>query len=123
MNEMRLLNINEIELVAGGLQPPPDSNICPVDEWWNPNWLTDDAGQIQAAPAQNGPVDNYWTDGTTWCLYDADNNLLGVYKEDPNGSFTFTFNSESTFDHYLTDGTKYTTTTGGGYTVTLTKVQ
>ena len=124
MNELRLLDPSELVLVSGGLSLTPDATQCPADEWWNPNWLTDDAGYIQKAPAQNGPIDGYWTDGSTWCLYDTDNNLLGIYKEDPNGSLTMTFSSESTFQHTMGDGTTtYNTATGGGYTVTLSRVQ
>lgn len=121
MNALRLLDRSEIELVAGGLQAPPDPNQCPVDEWWNPNWLTDDAGQIGTMPAQNGPFDRYWTNGTTWCLYDGDNNLLGVYVEDSSSSFSITFESYDNVPGSVTN-TIEDSETGGSYTVHLKKV-
>jgi hypothetical protein len=120
--QMRLLNVSEIDLVSGG-----GDSVCPVDEGWNPNWLTDDAGNIQDMPTQNGPYDRYWTDGTTWCLYDSSNNLLGEYKEDPNGSLTITWGStdgspsiNGSVAGTGVGGTSNDSSTGS-YTVTLSK--
>ena len=107
MNDVRLLNDAEIMEVSGGL------SICPVDEWWNPNALTDDAGQIQSMPASNGPFDRYWTNGNLWCMYDDNNNLLGIYKEDPNGTLDVTFESGSTVQGQ-TFGLGYDSQSGGG---------
>ena len=81
MNAIRLLKDDEISLVSGGDMASGNLKICPVDEWWNPNWFTDDAGLIQQMPAQNGPIDGYWTDAGTLDSLDYANEL--VRKEPP----------------------------------------
>jgi len=116
MNELRLLSEEEMMTVGGGL------SICPIDEWWNPNWLTDDAGLIQTMPALNGPYGGYYKSGTLWCLYDHDNNLVGVYQEDPAGTTTLYFTSVTEVDNTTLTGINMMTTTGGGYTVSLSPV-
>jgi hypothetical protein len=101
----RLLDACELELISGGHingggNPMllglngggSTGSVCPIDEWWNPNFLTDDFGNVEDLPGGGaGIYTQYWTNGSTWCFYDAGNNLLGEYREDPNGSFQVSF--------------------------------
>ena len=81
---------------------PRPSASCPVNDWW-PNFL-EDWGDVKAITNQ-GPFQQFWTDGNTWCFYDDDDNLIGKFVNDPQGRFSVTFSA--------TDGSP--TVSGGAY--------
>ena len=112
----RLLSPSEIDAVCGGFvvadgAPPPGP--CPVDDWWALDWL-EDFGDVKDLPGDGlGFYQQYWTDGTNWCFYDEDDNLLGRYVEDPNGTLVF---SLTTQDGQPTVNFSVAGTGGGGAT-------
>jgi hypothetical protein len=81
---------------------PHPTASCPVNDWW-PDFL-EDWHNVKAL-SNNGPWEQFWTDGSTWCFYDGSDNLVGKFVTDPQGTFHVTFGS--------TDGSP--SVSGGAY--------
>ena len=89
-SNFRMLSDAELRVISGGTDTIGYKPTCPVDDWW-PD-MFEDWGDVEEMPGDGaGPYQQYWTDGSTWCFYDDDGELLGQYVEDPNGSFQVTF--------------------------------
>jgi hypothetical protein len=67
---------------------PHPTASCPVNDWW-PNFL-EDWGDVKSM-SNVGPWQQFWTDNSTWCFYDANDNLVGKFVQDPAGTFHVTF--------------------------------
>jgi len=102
---LRELTCEELGFVSGGLGDTKSykdiprfinvngvTRMCPVDEWWNPNFLSDDFGKVRESPAGWGPdyAKYYDIDTRQRCFYDDKGNLTGVFVRDPKGATVLT---------------------------------